>query len=362
MKATVSELGKPSILNPSTLFESVSVVVADADHKIAILIRKLLIAIGCRRVYIVHDGLDVIELMKEETIDIVITDWSMKSMGGIDLAIYLRQSLDSPNRTIPIIMLTAQNERHNIELARNSGITEYVIKPFSAKTLLERIYAVVEDPRGFIICKSFVGPDRRRVSSMTLPPDPDEPREFIPRQPPVVVPKDHLKQIILDDMPRMIMPDYSLKKKIGLEVPPDIITTAATIEQTQAVIMSEEDQFLEAMMKDVAKLEETYKQLVQSPSYTDQLMAVIKESALAIKSRAGMFGYARGSEIANMLYAFCQKHFDKNNKFHLIIIEKHIQAISVIFGGRIKGEGGEIGSMLVQDLGKLIKKYLLPSY
>jgi DNA-binding response OmpR family regulator len=358
MKSQVTELGKPSILNASTLFENVTVVVADADHKIAILIRKLMIAIGCRRVYIVHDGLEVIDLMKEETIDIVITDWTMKTMGGIDLAIYLRQSLDSPNRTIPIIMLTAENERRNIDLARNSGITEYVIKPFSAKTLLERIYAVVEDPRGFIISKNFIGPDRRRISSLTLPPDPDETREVIVRKPPVVVPKEHLKQIILDDMPRMIMPDYALKKKIGLDIPPQMIITPDSLNQSESVIKNEEDEFLTAIMKDVAMLEHTYGQLIQSPDYAEKFVNIIKDSALAIKSRAGTFGYSRGSEIAGMLYIFCHRHYNKENKHHLIIIEKHIQAISVIFTGRIKGEGGEIGTMLTQDLGKLIQKYL----
>ncbi len=359
MKSSVTELGKPSILNASSLFEDVSIVVADKDQKMAILIRKLLIAIGCRHVYIVHDGLEVIELMKEETIDIVITDWSMKSMGGIDLAIYLRQSLDSPNRTIPIIMLTAQNERRSIDTARNAGITEYVIKPFSAKTLLERIYAVVEDPRSFIISKNFVGPDRRRISSMTLPPDPDETREIIVRKAPVVVPKDHLKQIILDDMPRMIMPDYSLKKKIGLEVPPEIITSAATVESSEIIIHDAEEDFLKSIMKDVATLEDTYRTLIQSPNYAKELVKLIQDAALSIKSRAGTFGYGRGSDIADMLYIFCSRHYDKENKYHLIILEKHIQAISVIFGGRIKGEGGDIGAMLVQDLGKLIRKYMV---
>jgi two-component system, chemotaxis family, chemotaxis protein CheY len=362
MKLPVTDLGKPSLLNANTLFEEVTVVIADKDQKIAEIVRKVLFAIGCRRVYIVHDGLEVIELMKEETIDIVITDWTMKSMGGIDLAIYLRQSLDSPNRTVPIIMLTAQGERRNIETARNSGITEYVVKPFSAKTLLERIYSIVEDPRSFIICKNFVGPDRRRVSSMTLPPDPDETREVVVRKPPIVVPKEHLKQIILDDMPRMIVPDYALKKKIGLSVPPQVITDAVTIQESESIILNEEDQFITSIMKDVKSMEDMYALLLKSPDHAVHLVSRIKDVALSIKARAGTFGYGRGSDIASMLYLFCHKHYNKENKYHLIILEKHIQAISVIFGGRIKGEGGDIGAMLTQDLGKLIKKYLKPAH
>lgn len=358
MKPSATNLGKPSILNASKLFENISIVVADKDQKMAALVRKLLFAIGCHRVYILHDGLEVIELMKEETVDIVITDWSMKTMGGIDLCVYLRQSLDSPNRTVPIIMLTAENERRHIEQARNAGITEYVIKPFSAKTLLERLYAVVDDPRSFIICKNFIGPDRRRVSSLSLPPDPDEPHEFIVRKPPVIVPKDHLKQIILDDMPRMIIPDYSLKKKIGLDVPPQMMTQPETVQETEAIIHNEEEAFTNMILRDVAALEETYRLLVTSPSYTRELVGRIRDAAQSIRSRAGTFGYARGSEIAGMLYYFCETCYDRDNKYHLIIIEKHIQAVSVIFNGRIKGEGGEIGAMLMTDLGRLVQKYI----
>jgi two-component system, chemotaxis family, chemotaxis protein CheY len=357
MPPPVTELGKPSILTANKLFEKVSVAVADKDQKMAVLIRKLLIAIGCHRVFVLSDGLEVIELMKEETIDIIITDWQMKAMGGIDLAIYLRQSLDSPNRMVPIIMLTARNERNDIQTARDAGITEYVIKPFSAKTLLERIYNIVEDPRAFIISKNFIGPDRRRVSSLTLPSDASETREVIVRRPPVVVPKDQLKQVILDDMPRMIVPDYTLKKKIGLEVPPQVITAATTVAQTENIIHDEETIFIDSMMKDVATLEETYRLLIQSPDFAAQFVSLIKEAALSIKSRAGTFGYTRGSDIAGMLYTFCHKVYNRDNKYHLIVLEKHIQAISVVFSGRIKGDGGEIGAMLVRDLAKLIDKY-----
>jgi len=355
MKAA-PDLAKASLLTPSKLFAAVNIVIADPDYKLALLIKKLLATLGCRRIYIVGDGAEVIELMKEEAIDIVITDWQMKIMGGIDLAVYLRQSIDSPGRMVPIVMLTARNSRKDIQTARDAGITEYVVKPFSAKTLFDRMYAIVENPRGFVLTKSFVGPDRRRISSLTLPPDAESTREFIERRPPIIVPKDQLKQIILDDTPRMIMPDYSLKKKVSAEI--ELFADAKVLEQSEDIIHDAEEEFFIIIMKDVTTLERAYELLVLNPDNVRRLLMNIKEAAYSITSRAGTFGYTRASEVANLLYHFCQQEYDKDNKYHLIILEKHIQTIAVIFENKIKGDGGMVGEELLQDLTILVDRYL----
>lgn len=358
MKPPITELEKPSVLNSTSLFEKINIVIADADNKIALLIKKILASLGCNRIFIVHDGQDVVTLMKEEKIDIIITDWQLKTLNGIELAIHLRQSLDSPNRMVPIIMLTSRNERIDIQTARDSGISEYLVKPFSAKTLLERLYSVVEEPRNFIMCKTFVGPDRRRVSSFTLPPDPDEKRPYFERKPPVVVPKEQLKQLVFDDTPRMIMPDYTLKKKIGIEVPAELLINPLTVAQSEDEIARAQEEFLKTIMKDVDAMQAAYHALIQSPDNAARLVKSIQDAAESVKSRAGIFGYIRATEVASQLYNFCRRYYDRNNKYHLIILEKHIQTIAVIFAGKVTGDGGEVGSELMRDLARLIQKYL----
>lgn len=354
----ITELDKPSVLNTNSLFAEVNIVIADRDHKIAQLVKKILSTLGCNRIFIVTDGQDVIQLMKEEKIDIIITEWQLKTMNGIELATHLRQSLDSPNRMVPIIMLTTRGDRIDIQTARDCGISEYLVKPFSAKTLLERLYAVVEEPRSFIMCKTFVGPDRRRVSSFTLPPDPDTNRTYFERKPPIVVPKDQLKQLVFDDTPRMIMPDYTLKKKIGIEVPAELLINPLTVAQSQDEIQKVQDEFIKTMMRDVDALQTSYNTLIISPDNADKLVRNIRDAAESIKSRAGIFGYLRATEVASQLYNFCRRYYDRNNKYHLIILEKHIQTLAVIFAGKVTGDGGEIGAELMRDLARLIQKYL----
>jgi len=354
----MAELEKPSLLNSSSLFASINIVICDPDASLSSLVKNILSTLGCNRIFTVSDGQDVLNLMKEEKVDIVITDWQMKGLNGIDLATYLRQSLESPNRMIPIVMLTSRNSGANIRTARDAGISEYIVKPFSAKTLLERVYAVVQEPRSFIICKTYIGPDRRRISSMSLPPDPDAEHTFIERKPALIVHKDQLKQLILDDIPRMIMPDYSLKKKLGFEVPQELVINPMALAKSEEEIKNVQENFVQTMLKDVDLLQKSYTLLVQHPEHGKKLVKTIQDTTESIKSRAGIFGYIRATEVAQQLYNFCNRYYDKDNKYHLIILEKHIQTLAVIFGNKITGDGGELGAELLRDLARLINKYL----
>jgi two-component system, chemotaxis family, chemotaxis protein CheY len=63
---------------------------------------------------------------------------------------------------VPIIMLTGHSERTRVTNARDAGITEFMVKPISAKALYQRILNVVVNPRPFVRTKTFFGPDRRR--------------------------------------------------------------------------------------------------------------------------------------------------------------------------------------------------------
>ncbi|HEU5047850.1 MAG TPA: response regulator [Rickettsiales bacterium] len=152
----------------------VGVLIADGDRRIAAIVREVMESLGFSAIHIVHDGTEAIKVMKTEKIDMLITDWRMTPMDGISLVKYLRHDKDSPNRFLPIIMLTGYVGKEHVEIARDVGVTEFVVKPFSAKTLCDRIILLIDNPRGFVMNQNFVGPDRRRRH--ILPPDKTEKR------------------------------------------------------------------------------------------------------------------------------------------------------------------------------------------
>ena len=83
-------------------------------------------------------------------------------MNGLEVIETMRDSDKSSNPFVPIIMLSAYSTQANVSEARDVGVTEFVIKPFSPKSLFSRIQAVIETPRPFIQARDFFGPDRRR--------------------------------------------------------------------------------------------------------------------------------------------------------------------------------------------------------
>lgn len=128
------------------------------------IVRDVLKALGARNPRYAIDGGEALTLAKSYPIDIALIDWDMPVIDGIEFTNFIRTSNDSPNPFLPIIMITAFSEHPKVIQARDAGINEYLMKPFSAAQLLKRIQMVVENPRPYVRTETFFGPDRRRRS------------------------------------------------------------------------------------------------------------------------------------------------------------------------------------------------------
>ena len=125
-------------------------------------VRTILNGLGVREVCEADDGASALESFTRYTPDIIIADWVMPMFSGIEMTRMIRQQSANANPYVPIIMLTAHSERSRVVEARDAGITEFLVKPISAKALYQRVFNVVMNPRPFIKTKTFFGPDRHR--------------------------------------------------------------------------------------------------------------------------------------------------------------------------------------------------------
>lgn len=141
---------------------NISMLVVDDERLMTKLVSDVLATLGFTAVTTAHSGRQAMELFMQKSFDIIVSDWRMGDMDGMDLVRFVRTGPYSPNRRIPIILLTGNSERQEVLHARDMGVTEYMIKPFSARQLVDRIRFVIEKPRSFVEAKSFFGPDRRR--------------------------------------------------------------------------------------------------------------------------------------------------------------------------------------------------------
>ena len=140
-------------------FDAISVVVIDSQPAMVTLIRDVLKMLGIRRVSCFNDGNRGLEYFLNYDADILIIDWDLDTMNGIEFTRSIRSS--SKNPYVPIIFMTAFSSKQRVTTARDSGATEFLKKPFSAEALYKRIQTIIESPRPFVRTQEYFGPDRR---------------------------------------------------------------------------------------------------------------------------------------------------------------------------------------------------------
>ncbi len=140
------------------------VLIVDDSKNMRMLVKTILNALGVQTVREAPDGQTALQELRAGPIDIAIVDWVMEPMDGLEFVRQVRTAEDSPNTFLPIIMMTGHTEKNRIFKARDSGVTEFLAKPITAKTMLMRLTNIIENPRPFVRAKGYFGPDRRRRS------------------------------------------------------------------------------------------------------------------------------------------------------------------------------------------------------
>lgn len=151
-------------------YSALRVLVVDDNQNMRRILRAVLAGLGVRDIQEAADGAEGLERFQAHNPDIVITDWVMPVVDGLELTRLIRLRPSSVNPYVPIIVVSGHTERSRIIQAREAGIHEFVAKPVSARALHDRISAVVLNPRPFLRTKTYFGPDRRRFdlpSAMT---------------------------------------------------------------------------------------------------------------------------------------------------------------------------------------------------
>ncbi|MDI1228696.1 MAG: response regulator [bacterium] len=124
-----------------TVDKDMHILVVDDFYTMTQLVRGLLKSIGFRNIEEARDGASALEKMAEKSYGLVISDWNMKPMSGIELLRAIRASGDN----VPFILVTAENTVENVLEAKAAGVNGYIMKPFNAGTLKSRLVAVLGD-------------------------------------------------------------------------------------------------------------------------------------------------------------------------------------------------------------------------
>ena len=148
--------------NARYVLENVNVLVLDDNRHMRQLVESILHALGVKQVRQAGDAAQAFKELQHFTADVIIVDWHMEPLDGLDFVRLVRTAKDSPCPFVPIIMLSGYTEYRRVTEARDAGVNEFLAKPISAKALYTRFASIIDNPRPFIRTKQYFGPDRRR--------------------------------------------------------------------------------------------------------------------------------------------------------------------------------------------------------
>jgi len=117
--------------------ENTKFLVVDDFSTMRRIVRNLLKELGFTNVQEAEDGVDALNKLRSEQFDFVVSDWNMPNMTGIELLRAIRG--DASLKHLPVLMVTAEAKKENIIEAAQAGASGYVVKPFTAATLDEKL-------------------------------------------------------------------------------------------------------------------------------------------------------------------------------------------------------------------------------
>lgn len=162
--------------------DNINVLVLDDNRHMRTLVQSILHALGVKNIREANDAAEAFKELMHFHADVIIVDWHMEPLDGIDFVKLVRTAKDSPNPYVPIIMLSGYTEYRRVVAARDAGVNEFLAKPISAKALYQRFASIIENPRPFIRTKTYFGPDRRRQNLGTPRGIPERRKDEIERR------------------------------------------------------------------------------------------------------------------------------------------------------------------------------------
>lgn len=122
---------------------NINILIVDDFKTMLKIIRSLLTQLGFQHIDDASNGSMAIEKLKEKKYQLIISDWNMEPVTGLELLKHVRSNEDT--KKIPFIMVTAESETKNVIAAKQAGVSNYIVKPFNSETLKAKLTSVLGD-------------------------------------------------------------------------------------------------------------------------------------------------------------------------------------------------------------------------
>ncbi len=122
-------------------YKDMTVLVVDDFSTMRRIVRNILRELDFKDILEADDGSSAVEILKTQKVDLIVSDWNMPKMTGLDLLKFVRSN--EPTKDLPFLMVTAEAQKENIVEAVKAKVSNYIIKPFTAVTLSEKLSKIL---------------------------------------------------------------------------------------------------------------------------------------------------------------------------------------------------------------------------
>lgn len=352
-------------------FNRLSVLVIEDSVFMRSLIVQVLKAMGVNRVATAENGEQAIAMMTPVAgmtaadmvgrtgVDLILCDWFMPTVDGGMFLRWIRRAEKSPDRFLPVIMISAAADRDVVQDARDAGMDEFLAKPFSTQLLANRITQAIEFPRPFIYCPTYFGPDRRRHKSDTPYAGEDRRKtteddiEVVYGGKDMAALRNSKRRVWMFKLPR------TLKNKLSVGMsgdPKEPAFDPQLLQAAEEMIASMESDYADWVSDSIEALVQAHHRAVEDMANAGPQLETIHRIALELRGQGGIFGYPLMTQFGKSLYEATFEHHQMSPQL-LDLINAHIDLIKVVTNQKIKGDGGPMGKELLSNLAKANKKF-----
>lgn len=122
-------------------YKDLTVLIVDDFSTMRRIMRNILRDLEFKNILEAEDGTAAVQVLEKQSIDLVISDWNMPKMTGLDLLKHVRGN--EKTRDLPFLMITAEAQKENVVEAVKARVSNYIVKPFTAATLGEKLAKIL---------------------------------------------------------------------------------------------------------------------------------------------------------------------------------------------------------------------------
>lgn len=358
-------------------WEEICVIVVDDNSFVRRLLASALHAFGVRNIVEEADGAGAIERLKLSRtdpieagigeVDLILSDYMMPKVDGTLFLRWVRTGEGSPDRFVPFVIVSGMATKDVVQEARDAGVTGVLAKPFSVKSLADKVLSIVNANRQFILAPGYFGPDRRRTTYSAEEEQAsklhfeEERRRTRPEEIQTVKPDSNIRTLRENVRAIHFLPDNRVRIKLGpdalrgpIEFDPEIIRAAE--ERIQALV-GDYSRWVEKYINSMAASLLALRPEEKARKSNRMQIAKINQIAHELHNQGGTFDYQLITELGASLIGATDDPEMKISGNTIKLIQAHIDGIRTVFKNRIQGTGGEVGEELLAEIKRAVVKY-----